>query len=100
MVLTMVYVATTKIVPTAEYNLFECIKTNIMDAMNLIDACCIDRNVKRVVLSTEKVSSPINLYYGATKLASDKMFSAGNAYSGEHKTKFTNVRYGNVMGAR
>ena len=95
----VVHAAAVKIVPTAEYNPFECIKTNIMGAMNLIDAC-IDRNVKRVVaLSTDKASSPINLY-GATKLASDKLFSASNSYSGEHKTKFCNVRYGNVMGSR
>ena len=95
----VVHAAATKIVPTAEYNPFECIKTNIMGAMNLIDAS-IDHNVKRVVaLSTDKASSPINLY-GATKLASDKLFSASNAYSGEHKTKFANVRYGNVMGSR
>jgi UDP-N-acetylglucosamine 4,6-dehydratase/5-epimerase len=95
----VVHAAATKIVPTAEYNPFECIKTNIMGAMNLIDAC-IDLNVKRVVaLSTDKASSPINLY-GATKLASDKLFSASNSYSGEHKTKFANVRYGNVMGSR
>ena len=95
----VVHAAATKIVPTAEYNPFECIKTNIIGAMNVIDAC-IDHNIKRVVaLSTDKASSPINLY-GATKLASDKLFSAGNAYSGEHKTCFANVRYGNVMGSR
>ena len=95
----VVHAAATKIVPTAEYNPFECIKTNIIGAMNVIDAC-IDHNIKRVVaLSTDKASSPINLY-GATKLASDKLFSAGNAYSGEHKTLFANVRYGNVMGSR
>ena len=85
--------------PTAEYNPFECVKTNVTGAMNLIDAC-IDKGVKRVVaLSTDKASSPINLY-GATKLASDKLFVAGNAYSGEHGTKFSVVRYGNVMGSR
>ena len=95
----VVHAAATKIVPTAEYNPFECIKTNINGAMNLIDAS-IDRNVKGVVaLSTDKASSPINLY-GATKLASDKLFVAGNAYSGEHGTKFSVVRYGNVMGSR
>ena len=67
--------------------------------MNLIDAC-IDTGVERVVaLSTDKASSPINLY-GATKLASDKLFVAGNAYSGEHGTQFAVVRYGNVMGSR
>jgi UDP-N-acetylglucosamine 4,6-dehydratase (inverting) len=95
----VVHAAATKIVPTAEYNPFECIKTNVYGAMNLIDAC-IDKGVKGVVaLSTDKASSPINLY-GATKLTSDKLFVAGNAYSGEHGTKFSVVRYGNVMGSR
>lgn len=95
----VVHAAATKIVPTAEYNPFECIKTNINGAMNLIDAC-IDKKVKRVVaLSTDKASSPINLY-GATKLASDKLFVAGNAYSGANGTTFSVVRYGNVMGSR
>ncbi|HEY0596057.1 UDP-N-acetylglucosamine 4,6-dehydratase (inverting), partial [Sphingopyxis sp.] len=95
----VVHAAATKIVPTAEYNPFECVKTNVVGAMNLIDAC-IDRKVKGVVaLSTDKASSPINLY-GATKLASDKLFVAGNSYSGAHDTKFSVVRYGNVMGSR
>ena len=95
----VVHAAATKIVPTAEYNPFECVKTNINGAMNVIDAC-IDSKVKGVVaLSTDKASSPINLY-GATKLASDKLFVAGNAYSSEHGTKFSVVRYGNVMGSR
>ncbi|BAK78294.1 polysaccharide biosynthesis protein CapD [Pseudogulbenkiania sp. NH8B] len=95
----VVHAAATKIVPTAEYNPFECIKTNINGAMNLIDAC-IDKGVKRVVaLSTDKASSPANLY-GATKLASDKLFVAGNSYSGAHDTRFAVVRYGNVMGSR
>ena len=95
----VVHAAATKIVPTAEYNPFECIKTNVNGAMNLIDVC-IDKGVKGVVaLSTDKASSPINLY-GATKLTSDKLFVAGNAYSGEHGTKFSVVRYGNVMGSR
>jgi UDP-N-acetylglucosamine 4,6-dehydratase/5-epimerase len=95
----VVHAAATKIVPTAEYNPFECIKTNINGAMNLIDAC-IDCNIKKVVaLSTDKASRPVSLY-GATKLASDKMFVASNAYSGEHKTRFSVVRYGNVMGSR
>ena len=95
----VVHAAATKIVPTAEYNPFECIKTNINGAMNLIDAC-IDKGVKRVVaLSTDKASSPINLY-GATKLASDKLFVAGNSYAGGHDTRFAVVRYGNVMGSR
>ena len=96
----VVHAAATKIVPTAEYNPFECIKTNVNGAMNLIDAC-IDQNVKRVVaLSTDKASSPINLY-GATKLAADKLFVASNSsYAGGHKTSFSIVRYGNVMGSR
>lgn len=95
----VVHAAATKIVPTAEYNPFECVKTNINGAMNLIDAC-IDCGVKRVVaLSTDKASSPVNLY-GATKLASDKLFIAGNSYSGSHDTRFAVVRYGNVMGSR
>jgi UDP-N-acetylglucosamine 4,6-dehydratase (inverting) len=95
----VVHAAATKIVPTAEYNPFECVKTNITGAMNLIDAC-IDKGIKRVVaLSTDKASSPINLY-GATKLASDKLFVAGNSYAGGHDTRFAVVRYGNVMGSR
>jgi len=95
----VIHAAATKIVPTAEYNPFECVKTNINGAVNLIDAC-IDKGVKRIVaLSTDKASSPVNLY-GATKLVSDKLFVAGNAYSGEHRTRFSVVRYGNVMGSR
>ncbi len=95
----VVHAAATKIVPTAEYNPFECVKTNINGAMNLVDAC-IDRGIKRVVaLSTDKASNPINLY-GATKLASDKLFVAANAYAGTHETRFAVVRYGNVMGSR
>ena len=75
----VVHAAATKIVPTAEYNPFECIKTNVLGAMNLIDAC-IDSGVKRLVaLSTDKASAPVNLY-GATKLCSDKIFIAGNSY--------------------
>ena len=95
----VIHAAATKIVPTAEYNPFETVKTNIIGAMNLIDAC-IDNNVKRVIaLSTDKASAPANLY-GATKLASDKLFVAGNSYSGSSSTKFPVVRYGNVMGSR
>jgi UDP-N-acetylglucosamine 4,6-dehydratase (inverting) len=95
----VVHAAATKIIPTAEYNPFECVKTNIDGAMNLIDAC-IEKNIKKVVaLSTDKASNPINLY-GATKLASDKLFVAGNGYAGTHKTRFSVVRYGNVMGSR
>ena len=95
----VVHAAATKIVPTAEYNPFECVKTNINGAMNLIDAA-IDQGVKKVVaLSTDKASSPANLY-GATKLASDKLFVAGNSYVGSDATSFSVVRYGNVMGSR
>ncbi len=95
----VVHAAATKIVPTAEYNPFECVKTNVIGAMNLIDAC-IDQGVKRVVaLSTDKASSPANLY-GATKLTSDKLFIAGNSYSRSTNTRFAVVRYGNVMGSR
>ena len=95
----VIHAAATKIVPTAEYNPFECVKTNVFGAMNVIDAS-IDQNVKKVIaLSTDKASSPINLY-GATKLASDKLFTASNAYAGEHGTRFSVVRYGNVMGSR
>ena len=95
----VVHAAATKIVPTAEYNPFECVKTNVFGAMNLIDAC-IDQGVRRVVaLSTDKASSPANLY-GATKLTSDKLFIAGNSYSGNDDTRFSVVRYGNVMGSR
>lgn len=95
----VVHAAATKIVPTAEYNPFECIKTNVNGAINLIDAC-IDKGVKRcVALSTDKASSPVNLY-GATKLCSDKLFVAGNSYAGGHDTRFGVVRYGNVMGSR
>jgi UDP-N-acetylglucosamine 4,6-dehydratase (inverting) len=95
----VVHAAATKIVHIAEYNPFECIKTNVLGAMNLIDAC-INQGVRRVVaLSTDKASSPINLY-GATKLASDKLFVAGNSYAGGQNTRFTVVRYGNVMGSR
>lgn len=95
----VIHAAATKIVPTAEYNPFECIKTNVDGAMNVIDAA-IDRKVERVVaLSTDKASSPINLY-GASKLASDKLFIAGNAYAQTSPTRFSVVRYGNVMGSR
>ena len=95
----VVHAAATKIVPTAEYNPFECVKTNIDGAMNVIDAC-IDTGVKRVVaLSTDKASNPINLY-GATKLASDKLFIAANSIHSVKNTLFSVVRYGNVMGSR
>ena len=95
----VVHAAATKIVPTAEYNPFECIKTNINGAMNVID-CAIESNIKKVVaLSTDKACNPINLY-GATKLASDKLFVSANSISKSHDTTFAVVRYGNVMGSR
>jgi UDP-N-acetylglucosamine 4,6-dehydratase/5-epimerase len=95
----VVHAAATKIVPTAEYDPFECVKTNVIGAMNLIDAC-IDKGVKRILaLSTDKASSPANLY-GATKLTSDRLFVSGNSYTGGHSTSFSVVRYGNVMGSR
>ena len=94
----VVHAAATKIVPTAEYNPFECVKTNINGAMNVIDTC-IDKKIKRVVaLSTDKACNPVNLY-GATKLASDKLFIAGSV-NNTGDTKFSVVRYGNVMGSR
>ena len=95
----VIHAAATKIVPTAEYNPFECIKTNVNGAMNVIDAC-IDKDVKRcIALSTDKASQPVNLY-GATKLCSDKLFIAGNSYAGQKNTRFSIVRYGNVMCSR
>ena len=95
----VVHAAAMKIVPKAEYDPFECIKTNINGAMNLIDIC-IDRKVKKIVaLSTDKACSPSNLY-GGTKLISDKLFIAGNTYSASPNTTFSVVRYGNVMGSR
>ena len=95
----VVHAAALKQVPTAEYNPLEAIKTNIMGAANLIDAA-IDCNVKKVIaLSSDKAANPINLY-GATKLCADKLFVAANAYSGMHKTRFSVVRYGNVVGSR
>ena len=95
----VVHAAATKIVPTAEYNPFECVKTNVNGAMNVIDAC-LQQKVKRVVaLSTDKASNPINLY-GATKLASDKLFVSANSNTDNNSTTFSVVRYGNVMGSR
>lgn len=95
----VVHAAALKQVPAAEYNPFECIKTNIMGAQNLIEAC-LDRNVHNVVaLSTDKAAAPVNLY-GATKLASDKLFTAANNIKGSRDIRFSVVRYGNVMGSR
>jgi UDP-N-acetylglucosamine 4,6-dehydratase len=95
----VVHAAALKHVPIAEYNPMECIKTNIMGAQNVIDAC-IDNGVKKVIaLSTDKAASPINLY-GASKLASDKLFVAANNIIGKALTRFSVVRYGNVLGSR
>ncbi len=95
----VIHAAALKQVPAAEYNPFEFVKTNVMGAENVINAA-IDNNVKHVVaLSTDKAANPINLY-GATKLCSDKLFVAGNSYSGVHPTRFSVVRYGNVVGSR
>ncbi len=96
---TVIHAAALKQVTTAEYNPMEAIKTNVLGASNVIDAA-IDRNVKQVVaLSTDKAVNPVNLY-GATKLCSDKLFVAANNYSGAHGTRFSVVRYGNVVGSR
>ena len=96
---TVVHAAALKQVPAAEYNPFEFIKTNILGAQNLIEAC-LDSDVKRVVaLSTDKAAAPVNLY-GATKLCSDKLFIAANNFKGARPTRFSVVRYGNVMGSR
>ena len=95
----VVHAAALKIVPSAEYDPFETVKTNIIGAMNLIDNC-INRKIKKVVaLSTDKAVNPVNLY-GSTKLAADKLFISGNTYSGFNKTQFSIVRYGNVLGSR
>jgi UDP-N-acetylglucosamine 4,6-dehydratase (inverting) len=96
---TVVHAAAMKQVPTAEYNPFECIKTNVLGAQNVIEAC-LDTGVERVVaLSTDKAAAPINLY-GATKLCSDKLFIAANNIKGSRDLRFSVVRYGNVMGSR
>jgi UDP-N-acetylglucosamine 4,6-dehydratase/5-epimerase len=95
----VVHAAALKQVPTAEYNPFECIKTNVLGSQNLIDAC-LDAGVRRVVaLSTDKAAAPINLY-GATKLCADKLFVAANNIRGSREVSFSVVRYGNVMGSR
>ena len=95
----VIHAAALKQVPAAEYNPFECIKTNVLGAQNLIEAC-MDSDVKRVVaLSTDKAAAPINLY-GATKLCSDKLFVAANNIKGNRDLRFSVVRYGNVMGSR
>jgi UDP-N-acetylglucosamine 4,6-dehydratase (inverting) len=95
----VVHAAALKQVDTGEYNPFEFVKTNVMGSQNVIEAC-IDAGVKKVVaLSTDKASSPINLY-GATKLTADKLFVNGNHYAAAYETRFSVVRYGNVMGSR
>lgn len=95
----VVHAAALKQVPAAEYNPFEAIKTNILGAQNVIDVA-VDTGVQRVVaLSTDKAANPINLY-GATKLCSDKLFISGNSYAGSKPTRFSVVRYGNVVGSR
>ncbi len=95
----VIHAAALKQVPAAEYNPFECIKTNVLGAQNLIEAC-LDSGVQRVVaLSTDKAAAPINLY-GATKLCSDKLFTAANNIKGQRDLRFSVVRYGNVMGSR
>jgi len=95
----IIHAAALKIVPTAEYNPFESVKTNIIGAMNVIDVA-IEKKIKKIIaLSTDKACDPIN-FYGATKLASDKLFLAGNNYVGKRPTSFSVVRYGNVIGSR
>jgi len=95
----VIHAAALKQVPAAEYNPFECIKTNVLGAQNLIEAC-LDNNVQRVVaLSTDKAAAPTNLY-GATKLCADKLFVAANNIKGSRDIQFSVVRYGNVMGSR
>jgi len=95
----VVHAAALKQIPAAEYNPFEFVKTNVLGAQNIIDSA-IDRHVEKVLaLSTDKASSPVNLY-GATKLVSDRLFVAGNAYAGQKPTRFSVVRYGNVVGSR
>jgi UDP-N-acetylglucosamine 4,6-dehydratase len=95
----IIHAAALKQVPACEYNPFEAVKTNILGAQNIINVA-IDQGVKRIIaLSTDKAANPINLY-GATKLCSDKLFIAGNAYVGRDDTIFSVVRYGNVVGSR
>lgn len=96
---TVVHAAALKQVPTAEYNPFECIKTNVLGAENVIEACLASGVNRVVALSTDKAAAPINLY-GATKLCSDKLFVAANNIRGRHNIRLSVVRYGNVMGSR
>ena len=95
----VIHAAALKHVPATEYNPFEAVKTNILGAQNVIEAC-FENSVKKVIaLSTDKAAAPINLY-GATKLTSDKLFTTANNYRGNQDIKFSVVRYGNVMGSR
>ena len=95
----VVHAAALKQVPTAEYNPFETVKTNIIGSQNIIEVC-LNNGVKRVIaLSTDKASSPVNLY-GATKLTSDKLFISANNYKGNRDLRFSLVRYGNVLKSR
>ncbi|PHS56713.1 MAG: UDP-N-acetylglucosamine 4,6-dehydratase (inverting) [Sulfurimonas sp.] len=95
----VVHAAALKHVPIAEYNPMECIKTNVMGAQNVIDACIANNVSHTIALSTDKAASPANLY-GASKLVSDKLFVAANNLTGTHEIKFSVVRYGNVLGSR
>ncbi len=95
----VVHAAALKHVPIAEYNPMECIKTNINGAQNVIDACIKAKVQKIIALSTDKAAAPVNLY-GASKLASDKLFTAANNLTGDHDIQFSVVRYGNVLGSR
>ncbi|KAA6224562.1 MULTISPECIES: UDP-N-acetylglucosamine 4,6-dehydratase (inverting) [unclassified Campylobacter] len=95
----VIHAAAIKHVPIAEYNPMECIKTNINGAQNVIDACLANNVLKCIALSTDKACNPVNLY-GATKLASDKLFVAANNIAGSKKTRFSVTRYGNVVGSR
>lgn len=95
----VIHAAALKQVPACEYNPFEAVKTNVLGAQNIIETA-IDRGVRRIIaLSTDKAANPVNLY-GATKLCSDKLFIAGNSYAGSKDTRFSVVRYGNVVGSR
>ena len=95
----VIHAAALKQVPAAEYNPMECIKTNVQGAQNIIDAAIANGVQKVIALSTDKAANPINLY-GATKLCSDKLFTAANSLVGERPTRFSVVRYGNVIGSR
>ncbi|GAA7813949.1 hypothetical protein HpCOL199_00250 [Helicobacter pylori] len=94
-----IHAAALKHVPIAEYNPLECIKTNIMGASNVINACLKNEISQVIALSTDKAANPINLY-GATKLCSDKLFVSANNFKGPSQTQFSVVRYGNVVGSR